>query len=384
MDDFKIGWEKQNICPTWKIPMKDVDLWEPTSFLDHARLGCTLRECQTVRTKDFCRCYRKINRNKSDGETRCGKDIFMVQWHGRSRKDVCGKILRISIKVLDNSAKSQRHAWKTSQFEEEEFGLVEDTMSIFRSYRWTRYFVVCEQTCSCGHDMDKSLCQTLGAFDLEHHTSEYRQFCEETQRINADLDCFKDSDFAGDLEDSKSTSGGVLWKSHVCANKLDVQETDFSFTQFYRSWNHLFGCRCTHGRYSRSPSLGFVRVSYGENRRQLSSQTCITYSHRCFQSHSPDQSVFQSFTDIDARSAVAQEKIHGTLWHTVVTYHHQTKPNKAKDVTEPRGNLSANTQRNMRKQIPTTNTKLDLTNIDHVSIKRDTFWFQCSVVCLGR
>ena len=27
---------------------------------------------------------------------------------------------------------------------------------------------------------------------------------------NADWDCFKDSDFAGDLEDSKSTSGGTL------------------------------------------------------------------------------------------------------------------------------------------------------------------------------
>ena len=71
---------------------------------------------------------------------------------------------------------------------------------------------------------------------------------------------FQDSDFAGDLEDSRSTSGGVLCifrKSHVCANQLDVQETDFSFTQFYRSWNHFSRCRFTHGRYSRSRSLGY-------------------------------------------------------------------------------------------------------------------------------
>ena len=46
-------------------------------------------------------------------------------------------------------------------------------------------------------------------------------------------------------------------KSHVCANKLDVQETNFSFTQFYRSWNHFSWCRFTHGRYSHSHSLGF-------------------------------------------------------------------------------------------------------------------------------
>ena len=34
-----------------------------------------------------------------------------------------------------------------------------------------------------------------------------------------------------------------------------------------------------------------------------------------------------------------------------------------KDEREPRGNLSATPQSNMRKQIPTTNTNLDLTNI---------------------
>ena len=45
---------------------------------------------------------------------------------------------------------------------------------------------------------------------------------------------------------------------------------------------------------------------------------------------------------------------------------HQTKPTKPKDVREPRGNLSATPQSNMREQIPTTNTSLDLTNIDHV------------------
>ena len=56
-----------------------------------------------------------------------------------------------------------------------------------------------------------------------------------------------------------NTRRGLVFfrKSHVCANKLEVQETDFSFTQFYRSWNHLSRCRFTHGRYSSSHSLGF-------------------------------------------------------------------------------------------------------------------------------
>ena len=44
-----------------------------------------------------------------------------------------------------------------------------------------------------------------------HHTSEHRQYCcvgNTAQQCKLEL--FQDSDFAGDLEDSKSTSGGVL------------------------------------------------------------------------------------------------------------------------------------------------------------------------------
>ena len=36
---------QKNLEPTWKILMEEVDLGEPTSFLDHENLGCTQREC---------------------------------------------------------------------------------------------------------------------------------------------------------------------------------------------------------------------------------------------------------------------------------------------------------------------------------------------------
>ena len=58
VDDIKLTGKKQNISPTWKILMKDVDLGEPTSFLDHVYLGCTQRECQT--SKDIVDNYRKM------------------------------------------------------------------------------------------------------------------------------------------------------------------------------------------------------------------------------------------------------------------------------------------------------------------------------------
>ena len=32
-----------------------------------------------------------------------------------------------------------------------------------------------------------------------------------------------------------------FWKSYICSNKLDVQETNYCFSQFNRIWNHLSG-----------------------------------------------------------------------------------------------------------------------------------------------
>ena len=40
----KMTGKKRDLTPMWKKLMKDVDIEEPTSFLDHAYLGCTQRE----------------------------------------------------------------------------------------------------------------------------------------------------------------------------------------------------------------------------------------------------------------------------------------------------------------------------------------------------
>ena len=41
VDDIKLAGKKQNLDPMWKVLNKEVDLGEPTSFLDHVNLGCT-------------------------------------------------------------------------------------------------------------------------------------------------------------------------------------------------------------------------------------------------------------------------------------------------------------------------------------------------------
>ena len=58
VDDVKLAGKTENIEPTWKILMEDVDLGEPTSFLDHGYLWCTPREWQIgneiVQTTEIC------------------------------------------------------------------------------------------------------------------------------------------------------------------------------------------------------------------------------------------------------------------------------------------------------------------------------------------
>ena len=94
-----------------------------------------------------------------------------------------------------------------------------------------------------------------------HHTCEYRQYCyvgSTAQQCRLGL--FQDSDFAGDLEDSQVNirrNSVHFRKPHVCAKKLDVQETDFSSTVVQKLKYYFNRCRFTHGGDSRSRSLGF-------------------------------------------------------------------------------------------------------------------------------
>ena len=78
-----------------------------------------------------------------------------------------------------------------------------------------------EKNCSCSYKWTKA-CDKRLTIELLHssHVNSDNIAMWETQHNNAYYDCFKiqqcisglfqDSDFAGDLEDSKSTSGGVL------------------------------------------------------------------------------------------------------------------------------------------------------------------------------
>ena len=68
---------------------------------------------------------------------------------------------------------------------------------------------------------------------------------------NADWDCFKTltSHEILKIQNPLFEEHCAFWKSYICSNKLDVQETNFSFTQFNILRNHLFGRWIEIGRY---------------------------------------------------------------------------------------------------------------------------------------
>ena len=70
-----------------------------------------------------------------------------------------------------------------------------------------------------------------------HHTCEYKQYCHVGKTAKqCRLGLFQDSDFAGDLDSKIHFWRNIVrfWKSYICSNKLDVQETNCCFSQFNR------------------------------------------------------------------------------------------------------------------------------------------------------
>ena len=105
-----------------------------------------------------------------------------------------------------------------------------------------RKMLVSEQTCTIDHKVDKACDKRLNRLiSYIHHTCEYKQYCYvENTAKQCRLGLFQDSDFAGDLEDSKSTSGGTLCilGSHtfvpiswMCKKQTAVSHSEFMLVE---------------------------------------------------------------------------------------------------------------------------------------------------------
>ena len=85
--------KKQNIDPMWQVLNKKVHLGDSASFLDHVYLGCTQRQCETI--KDIIDNYRtmfesRISAGGTEKTTMLGKTeyFYVILRYGRSSQEM--------------------------------------------------------------------------------------------------------------------------------------------------------------------------------------------------------------------------------------------------------------------------------------------------------
>ena len=131
----KMAGKKQNINPTWKILMKDVDLGEPTSFLDHVYLGCTQRECQI--SKDIVDNYRNMFESRISAGVKetyqFPRNRMRIFTHGPMKWKVMQRnawkdIADWQSKQLNCYTKSQHHALMTINSKKKKWDLFENCL----------------------------------------------------------------------------------------------------------------------------------------------------------------------------------------------------------------------------------------------------------------
>ena len=226
VDDIKLA-GKKNINPMWRVLNKEVDFGEPTSFLDHENLGCTQRQCEI--SKDIVDNYRTIFESRiSAGATEnlpCSENLSISSWsndmEGHAKKCV------EQICELPNKTTQQLYIVSTPclddhHFKEEELKSVEELSKVCSQIVLKCLFLarigrpdtlwsvnkLARSTTKWTQACDKRLFRLISYI---HYTSDCKQYCHVGNTAKQSrLGLFQYSDFAGDLEDSKSTSGGTL------------------------------------------------------------------------------------------------------------------------------------------------------------------------------
>ena len=198
VDDIKLTEKKQNINPTLKIIIKkrwlgttDIILWQRLSGLHSKRLSHKQRCCRQkqkyVGIQDYCWDYRqKLPHSEKHG---ANISSWFYDLEGHAKKCV-ERYCELANKTTQRLYKVSTPCLDDHQIKEDEMGSVG-----FYGYNWTK---ACDK-------------RSARLISHSHHTCEFKQYCcVGNTAQHCRLGLFQDSDFAGDFEDSKSTSGSVL------------------------------------------------------------------------------------------------------------------------------------------------------------------------------
>ena len=245
----KIGWKASKILI--RVLSKEVDLGEPTSFLDHVYLGWTQRQCEI--SKSIVDNHRTMFESRiSEGRTEklpYSENFRVSSWsydmEGHAKKCV-ERYCELANKTTQQLYRVSTPSIDDHHFKEEEMESVGELSSTC-----SQIVLKCLYLARIGrpdilwsvNKLARSITNWTKAWDKRlnrlisyiHHTCEYKQYCHVGNTVKqCRLGLFQDSDFAGDLEDSKSTSGGTLcvFGSHMfvpiswmCKKQTSVSHT---------------------------------------------------------------------------------------------------------------------------------------------------------------
>ena len=145
----------------------------------------------------------------------------MVLWYGRLCKKRVERCCELANKTTQQLYKISTPCIDDHHFKEEEMKSVGELSQVCSQIdlkcwylaRIGRHDILWSvNTCAIDHKMDQSLWQTIISFDILHSSYMWIQTVLSCGKHfkQCRLGLFQDSDFAGDLEDSKSTSAGTL------------------------------------------------------------------------------------------------------------------------------------------------------------------------------
>ena len=172
VDDIKLAGKKQNIDPMWKVLNKEVDLGEPTSFLDHVYLGCTQRQCEI--SKDIVDNYRaRFESRISAGGTEklpCSENLRISSWsydmEGHAKKCVerycelanktTQQLYKVSTPCIDDHHFKRKKMKSVGELSQVCSQICSEMLILVTDWK-TLYSMVSEQTCTIDYKMDQSL-----------------------------------------------------------------------------------------------------------------------------------------------------------------------------------------------------------------------------------
>ena len=198
----------ENINPMWKLLNKEVDLGEPTSFLDHVYLGCTRRQCEI--SEDIVDNFRTMFESRiSAGAIEnlpCSENLSISSWsydvegHAKKCVELANKttlqLYNVSTPCIDDHHFKEEELKSAGELSKVCSQIVLKCLFLARIGRpdilWSVNKIarsITKWTKACDNRLSRLI-------SYIHHTCDYKQYCHVGNTAKqCRLGLFQDSNF---------------------------------------------------------------------------------------------------------------------------------------------------------------------------------------------